>query len=120
MAGTYFIGFPVGTPEDDMITDAIAAIRNEGDKDSITAGPTIIIPPDPDPDDDELPHPQVRIVTGLIDPRMLAEASAEAEDMERQRVADTKKERLAAIRPEHLAALNELAALLSTGGSGSL
>lgn len=109
MAGTYWIGFKLDESPDKAIEAAIAMIREDGDDDAITAGPEVI---DVNPGDDQL---QIRIVTGIPDPRVEALAKAKAQDKADEE-ASALQRKLAALTPEHIKALDSLVALMREGG----
>lgn len=114
MAGTYWIGFEdAKTSEDEALKAAMATIRDEGDADQVTAGPEVVRTEDGDAEG----RFQVRVVTGIPDPRVEAERKAAAVDAA---VAGEQAvlARLAALTPDHLDALDQLVELVAERKAG--
>lgn len=111
MAGTYWIGFKPDTSPESAMQSAVEMVRkgDPPDLDEITAGPDVIHPKS---DGDQL---QVRIVTGIPDPRVDAVAAAVAED-EALRSANEARRVAPALTQEHLSALDKLVQMMKESG----
>lgn len=115
MAGTYWIGFKADTDPEEAKAAALAEVRKT-DQAAVTAGPDVIPAPEAD-EENPKPQLQVRIVTGVQDPRVVAEAAAEAQAAQLA-AGEEMRARLAALTPEHFAVLDHLVKAVRDAGSG--